>query len=118
VVERTPFSRQGGYDAGMRLLHREDRPTAVFVSADIQAIGFLHAAHELGVSVPGEVAVVSFDDSEESRFCWPPLTTAQQPVRAMAEAAIAAVLRGADTAEHLEFDMPLVVRSSCGCSPA
>jgi LacI family transcriptional regulator len=115
VVERTPFSRRGGYQAGMRLLQREDRPSAVFVSADVQAIGLLHAARELGVSLPDEIAIGSFDDSEESRFCWPPLTTAQQPTRAMAEAAVGAVLPGGPGPEHLVFDMPLVVRRSCGC---
>ena len=115
VLERTPFSRQGGYEAGMRLLQRRDRPSAIFVSADLQAIGVLHAARELGISVPDEVAVGSFDDSEEARFCWPPLTTAQQPTPAMAEAAIAAVLRGGAEPAHLVFDMPLVVRRSCGC---
>ena len=93
----------------------KDRPSAVFVSADVQAIGLLHAARELGVSLPDELAVGSFDDSEESRFCWPPLTTAQQPTRAMAEAAVTAVLRGTPVSEHLVFDMPLVVRRSCGC---
>lgn len=67
--------------------------------------------------MPDEIAVGSFDDSEESHYCWPPLTNAQQPVRAMAEAAIAAVLRGgAAVPEHLVFDMPLVVRRSCGCA--
>jgi len=118
VVERTPFSRQGGYEAGLRLLQRTDRPSAIFVSADIQAIGLLHAARELGFSVPDEIAVGSFDDSEESRFCSPPLTTAQQPTRAMAEAAITAVLRAGAVPEHLVFDMPLVVRRSCGCRPS
>ena len=118
VVERTPFSRQGGYEAGLRLLQRADRPTAVFASSDSQAVGLLHAAHELGVSVPEEIAVGSFDDSEEARFCWPPLTTAQQPVRAMAQAAITTVLSGGAEPEHLVFDMPLVVRRSCGCPPA
>ena len=115
VVVRTPFSRRGGYEAGMRLLTSKDRPSAVFVSADVQAIGLLHAARELGVSLPDELAVGSFDDSEESRFCWPPLTTAQQPTPAMAEAAVTAVLRGRSVSEHLVFDMPLVVRRSCGC---
>ena len=115
VVERTPFSRQGGYEAGLRLLRRDDRPTAVFVSSDAQAVGVLRAARELGLSVPGELAVGSFDDSDESRFCSPPLTTARQPARAMADAAITAVLRGGATPEHLVFEMPLVVRRSCGC---
>jgi LacI family transcriptional regulator len=114
-VERTPFSRQGGYEAGLRLLSRTDRPTAVFVSSDAQAIGVLRAARELGLSVPEDLALGSFDDSDESRFCSPPLTTARQPARAMAEAAIAAVLRGEAEPAHLVFDMPLVVRRSCGC---
>ncbi len=118
VVDRTRFSRQGGYEAGLRLLQRDDRPSALFVSADSQAIGLLHAARELGVSVPDEIAIGSFDDSEESRFSSPPLTTAQQPTRAMAEAAIGAVLRGATVPEHLVFEMPLVLRRSCGCPTA
>lgn len=116
VVERTPFSRQGGHEAGLRLLGGSDRPTAVFVSSDAQAVGVLHAARELGLSVPEQVALGSFDDSDESRFCWPPLTTARQPAREMAEAAIAAVLRAGATPEHLVFEMPLVVRRSCGCA--
>jgi LacI family transcriptional regulator len=118
AIERPPFSRQGGYEAGLSLLRRKARPSAIFVSGDIQAVGLLRAAHELGVTVPVEVAVGSFDDSEESRFCWPPLTTARQPVRAMAEAAVTSVLRGTAPGEHLVFDMPLVVRRSCGCPPA
>lgn len=118
AVERTAFSRQGGYEAGLRLLQRDgdDRPTAVFVSSDIQAIGFLRAAHELGLDTPGQIAVGSFDDSDESRFCWPPLTTARQPTTAMAEAAVGAVLRQDVEAEHQVFGMDLVVRRSCGCS--
>lgn len=116
AVERTPFSRQGGHDAGVRLLSGNDRPTAVFVSSDAQAIGVLHAARELGLAVPDQLALGSFDDSDESRFCWPPLTTARQPARAMAEAAVAAVLRGGSSVEHLVFEMPLVIRRSCGCA--
>jgi DNA-binding LacI/PurR family transcriptional regulator len=64
---------------------------------------------------PGDWTSTDFDDSEEARFCWPPLTTARQPTPAMAEAAIAAVLRGGAEPAHLVFDMPLVVRRSCGC---
>ncbi len=115
TVERTSFSRQGGHAAGIRLLGGSDRPSAVFVSSDAQAVGVLHAAHELGLSVPDDLALGGFDDSEESRFCWPPLTTARQPAREMAEAAVAAVLRGGATPEHLVFEMPLVIRRSCGC---
>src|SRR5262245_2449705 len=50
--------------AARELLVSEDRPTAIFSHDDVLASGALRAARELGLSVPGEVAVVGFDDSE------------------------------------------------------
>lgn len=61
-----------------------------------------------------DVAVVAFDGVEESGFCRPPLTLARQPVRAMAEAGIAALQAGDEPAPQL-FDMDLIIRQSCGC---
>ena len=42
----------------------------------------------VGIRVPDEVAVVAFDGTQESEYCWPPLTSARQPVKEMAEAAV------------------------------
>lgn len=113
-VVRAPFSRDGGYAAGLELLR--DPPGALFVSSDHQAIGVLRAAHELGVDVPGRLAVVSFDGTAEAEYCWPPLTSVRQQVDAMAEAAVAAVLEpGRAAPEHRVYDVELVVRRSCGC---
>lgn len=116
-VDRTAFSRDGGYDAGLRLLQGSDRPTAVITSSDLQAIGLLRAAHELDLRVPAELAIVSFDGTEETRYCWPALTTSRQPTEVMAEAAVQAVLDPARQREHQTFSMDLVIRDSCGCRP-
>lgn len=113
-VSRTAFTRDGGYRAGLELLDRGDRPTAVVTSSDLQAIGLLTAAHELGLRVPEDVAVVSFDGTEETRFTAPPLTTVTQPVAAMAAAAIDLLVHQR-TPAHETFPMDLVVRRSCGC---
>nr|WP_026556029.1 LacI family DNA-binding transcriptional regulator [Arthrobacter sp. 35W] len=115
-VVRAAFTRDGGYRAGRQLL-AGGRPTAVFASSDMQAVGMLHAFHEAGVRVPDDIAVVSFDGSPEAEFCWPPLTTLAQPVAAMAEAAVDALL-GGPSAEprHHAFDAQLVIRRSCGCA--
>jgi Periplasmic binding protein-like domain len=69
---------------------------------------------ERGLDVPGDIAVVIFDGIEESAFSWPPLTLTQQPLQAMAEAAISALLSGNDAAHDL-FPMELIIRQSCGC---
>lgn len=112
---RAPFTREGGYHGGLRLLGGHRPPTAVFVSNDLQAIGLLRAAHELGIRVPQDTAVVAFDGTQEAEYCWPPLTSAGQRVRAMAEAAVRTVLDGPAGAEHQLFPVDLVARRSCGC---
>ncbi|MHA6524111.1 LacI family DNA-binding transcriptional regulator [Tessaracoccus sp. G1721] len=115
-VSRTAFTRDGGYRAGLELLRSEDPPTAVVTSSDLQAIGLLTAAGELGLRVPEDVALVSFDGTEETRFSAPPLTTVRQPVATMAAAAIDLVIHQRPPA-HETFPMELVVRRSCGCAP-
>ena len=59
---------------------------------DLMALGAIRAARHAGLSVPGEVSVVGFDDSPLIAFTDPPLTTVRQPVRAMAKAAVDALL--------------------------
>jgi DNA-binding LacI/PurR family transcriptional regulator len=60
------------------LLARRDRPTAVFASSDVQALGVLEAALAAGLDVPGDVSVVGFDDVEVSGYSG--LTTVRQPL--------------------------------------
>jgi LacI family transcriptional regulator len=69
------------------------------------------------LSCPDDIAVVSYDGTTESEYCWPPLTVARQPIQAMAEAAVSAVLNlsSPPTAYH-RFVTDLVIRESCGCN--
>jgi LacI family transcriptional regulator len=73
----------------------------------------LRAIREQGLDVPGDIALVTFDGIEESAFSWPPLTLTQQPLPAMAEAGIGALLSGNDAAHDL-FPMELIIRSHAG----
>jgi len=115
-VSRNAFTRDGGYRAGVKLLQGPDRPTAVVTSSDLQAIGLLTAANDLHLRVPQDIAVVSFDGTEETRFTIPSLTTVRQPVAAMAAAAIDEAVHR-NSAVHRTFAMDLIVRRSCGCRP-
>lgn len=72
VTDNTPAS---GARAMAALLRSGHRPTALFAAADSLAIGALHALHEAGLSVPGDMAVAGFDDIALADSVWPPLTT-------------------------------------------
>ena len=67
------------YEIAKMHLMEQDRPTAVFCMGDIQALGFYRAAEELGLKVPEDLSIVSFDDLPISSIIKPGLTTAHQP---------------------------------------
>jgi LacI family transcriptional regulator len=75
LLMRTLFTRAGGDEAAQRVLTGADCPTAMFVSSDLQAFGVC-AIRERALDVPRDVALVTFDDIEESTLSWPPLTLA------------------------------------------
>lgn len=84
-AEFTDFTRQGGYEATRRLLDLPKRPSAIFASSDLLAVGALRAIHEADLSIPKDIAVVSFDGTSESEFSWPQLTTVRQPINQIAK---------------------------------
>ncbi|GAA1662840.1 LacI family DNA-binding transcriptional regulator [Fodinicola feengrottensis] len=108
-----PFTRLGGLEAGLQLLSGPDRPSALFVSSDIQSIGVLRACAQLDLRVPDEVALISFDGTQAAEFTAPPLTVIHQPVDLIATAALDMLL--APTAQHKVVPYTLIPRASCGC---
>ena len=72
------FSALGGYEAMQEILRRSSRPTAVFALSDDMALGAMRAATEAGLSVPGDLSVVGFDDHELA-FAAGLTTIAQDP---------------------------------------
>lgn len=69
-------------ETGMRgiraLMALPERPTAVFAASDTIAIGALEAAEEMNLAIPGDVAIVGFDDIPEAQWVRPRLTTVAQ----------------------------------------
>jgi LacI family transcriptional regulator len=116
-IVRTSFTFRGGYEAAVQLLSWPTRPSAIFAASDQLCVGALKAIREAGLQCPEDIAVVSYDGTTESEYCWPPLTVARQPIQAMADAAISAVLNPGSSAAYQCFEIELVIRESCGCSP-
>jgi DNA-binding LacI/PurR family transcriptional regulator len=69
----------GGEQALPALIELSEPPSAVFCYNDMTAIGLMHAARQVGLSVPGDMAVVGFDDIPFASYFYPPLTTIAQP---------------------------------------
>ncbi|MFG3250843.1 LacI family DNA-binding transcriptional regulator [Streptomyces sp. NPDC048187] len=84
----TTLHRKDGAEAMTALLDSGTRPDAVFAFTDELALGALHVAHQRGVSVPRELAVVGFDGIEDGQYANPPLTTVVPDKRQIAERAL------------------------------
>ncbi|MDR2348632.1 MAG: LacI family transcriptional regulator [Bifidobacteriaceae bacterium] len=83
VVEAADWSYEAGLAAGAELLRRAGAVEAVFGANDALAAAFVDLATAAGRSVPGDVAVVGFDDSDWARRCQPQLCTVAQPAEAL-----------------------------------
>ncbi|MGX5655735.1 LacI family DNA-binding transcriptional regulator [Geodermatophilus nigrescens] len=83
LVAEGDFTEAGGARAMAALLERAPDLDAVFVASDPMAVGALRALREAGRTVPGDVAVVGFDDAAVAATCDPPLTTVAQPLEDM-----------------------------------
>lgn len=120
LVRHAPFTVQGGFAAAMALLDRADRPPAIFAANDLQAIGVLMAARELGIRIPEELALVGGDNIELAEFLEVPLTTFHQPAREIGSLGARILLDrlGGAEGEPIQHRLTpeLIVRKSSGRS--
>jgi LacI family transcriptional regulator len=114
------FTKASGHEAGERLAAMAERPDAVFAANDNMAVGAMLALQEAGLDVPGDVALVGFDDIPLASLVRPGLTTLKIDIaetgRKALERLVGLTLSGADTA--CEVVRPeLVVRASTRPQP-
>ncbi|MFF9172646.1 LacI family DNA-binding transcriptional regulator [Streptomyces sp. NPDC014793] len=119
-VARSMFSLEGGQAAAARLLERG--VTGIVCASDPLALGAIRAVRRRGLTVPGDVSVVGYDDSAFMNCTEPPLSTVRQPIEAMGRAAVellCAQLQGARSHPgELLFEPELVLRGSTAPPPA
>ncbi len=107
----TPTS---GYEATQKLLSLADRPTAIFCQNDRMATGCFNAIRDAGLTIPGDISVVGYDDDELARHMKPQLTTLDLPHRAMGAWAIRQFGKHAAGVKPIhKIACSLVTRNSC-----
>ena len=115
------MNARAGAAAADELLGRGPRPTAVFGTNDMLALGLLRRLGQAGVAVPGDLAVVGYDDIEFAADAAVPLTSVRQPKYQLGRAAAELLLDEADRPgqhEHrrIVFKPELVARASSGAA--
>ena len=114
VAGADSFHRHDGVLAMRSLLAGDDRPDAVFCCNDLLAVGALHEAVSSGLDVPGDVAIIGFDGSDEARYSLPPLSTIAPDKEAIATNAVRLIgERGqrAEGAAYAEVQAPFVLEA-------
>jgi LacI family transcriptional regulator len=115
-VQVGDWTARSGYEAGRAILG--DRAlTAVFLANDQMALGLAAAARELGLSIPGDVSIVGYDDEPGSEYFAPPLTTVRQDFGRLGHEAFRlalSLINGSRATDDLVLDVPtsLIVRES------
>jgi LacI family transcriptional regulator len=112
------FYSESGEAAMRKLIGLAEPPTAVVAAADLMAVGAINAASDAGLSVPGDVAVIGFDDIQLAGLLNPSLTTIRQDMPGLGIAAARALVGQIENPEitppALTLPVELVVRESCG----
>ncbi|MBF0123609.1 MAG: substrate-binding domain-containing protein [Candidatus Omnitrophica bacterium] len=87
-VKKGGFLRTPARSAAQSLLKEKDRPTAIFAASDVMAFEIIDVAKTLGISVPGDLSVVGFDNNLDAGENGLKLVTFEQPIVDMARLGI------------------------------
>jgi LacI family transcriptional regulator len=129
LVAHADVSAEGGSMA-LRVLLQEDsyrrsrrdaQPTALVVTSDVQALGALRVCHELGIRVPEDLAIVSYDGVRQGLFSWPRLTSMRRPLEEIVRTSITLLTApnpgDGEKPAHISLRGNLLIGESCGCEP-
>lgn len=114
LLEVADFTAAGGAAATRALLGGPDPPTAIVYANDVMAIAGLMVAHDLGLSLPDQLSIVGYDDTELAAHVHPPLTSVRSDAVGWGRTATRVLLDSIDR-PHADVELPpasLVVRAS------
>lgn len=112
LLQHGDFGFASGVVAARALLERPDRATAIIASSDQMALATLERARSLGLEVPGELSIISFDNTPIVRFTQPPLTAVDQPIAALTARAVALLIAAKKAGEGGAESAPVVLSAA------
>lgn len=117
LIRSGDYKQASGRALADELLGLPSPPTALFVLNNLMAVGALEAIHKRGLKIPGDVALLGFDDLPWAEALDPPLTVIRQPAYEVGRSAAELLLKRLSDPKrpetHLKLRPQLVIRSSC-----
>jgi diguanylate cyclase (GGDEF)-like protein len=110
----------GGYDAACKIIVSGVKFSALVASNDSSAIGAMQAIRDAALQIPGDVAVIGFDDQPDAVAQVPPLTSVHVSLSELGRQALTLMLdhlAGRRQLESVQIPTRLTARQSCGCTP-
>ncbi|MFC0469225.1 LacI family DNA-binding transcriptional regulator [Halalkalibacter kiskunsagensis] len=110
------FLISDGYSSMMKAGGKSSLPSAFFIASDAMAIGAIRASHELGIKIPNEMSIVSFNDVEMAKFTQPALTTVKVYTEEMGRISVKLLvdrLEGREIPVKTVIPTKLIERESC-----
>lgn len=117
AVAQGDWSAASGYEKGYQLLSGNEQPEAILVANDQMALGVMRACVEKGIVIPGQIAVVGFDDTADSAWFSPPLTTIRQAFRDAGERSVEWLLRPERTKTCWQVQLPVTLIARRSTAP-
>jgi len=118
LISSSEFDQETAYRSIKKLIQDGADFDAVFAGDDDASIGVYRALEEANRLIPGDVAVVGFDDVEFAGYISPPLTTIRAPIEEVGREAVRqllTLLNGGQAESLVLKRTELVIRQSCGC---
>lgn len=117
LIYEGDFKEEGGYKGVEALLNISNPPTAIFTSNNLMALGALKKITELGLKIPQDLSLISFDDMDWFPYFSPPLTAVYQPAYELGETAVKLLFerlkRGRKKRKEVRLPTKLIIRESC-----
>jgi DNA-binding LacI/PurR family transcriptional regulator len=118
LVQPGDWELESGYKAAQNFLSLDDPPTAVFAANDLMALGAIYAIQDAGLDVPGNIAVVGYDNRDFTKIVRPKITTVVMPVyemgRIATESLLEQIAEGREEIEEIKVQGYLIIRDTCG----
>lgn len=117
-LANTDYGIEEGYQQCLNLMKLPHPPTAIFTYSDLLAIGVMRAANDLGLTIPGDLSIIGFDDIALASYTTPRLTTIHQDKDKIGKLAVKQLLKRIQAPdlppEQIILPTRLVIRESTG----
>lgn len=112
------FSTENGYKQTRILFSMEEPPTAIFALSNLISLGVIKAVNEMGLKIPDDVSLISYDEQPYSAFMETPLTTIEQKKSEIGQLAVHVIIKNIEDKMYnskpinMKLKTNLIVRSS------